>query len=129
MKVNLCPDPNQFNHTANSTSIICSIYHGNNAKDTCMLFFLGQSRDKFVVKVRVVGMSGARINFEHFIYKLPDQVVCLYSVISYHFIIFELVFTGISSFQNANNTNYAHDIQKVAYFRQFLKHQHSNCTF
>lgn len=32
-----------------------------------------RSRDRFVVKVRVSGFSAARIFFEHFIFKLPDQ--------------------------------------------------------
>jgi YbgC/YbaW family acyl-CoA thioester hydrolase len=36
-----------------------------------------KSRDKFVVKVRVVNTSGARIFVEHFIYRLPDQALVL----------------------------------------------------
>ncbi|KAF3340212.1 Thioesterase superfamily [Carex littledalei] len=36
-----------------------------------------KSRDKFVVKVRVVNISGARIFVEHFIYRLPDQALVL----------------------------------------------------
>ncbi|XP_078156091.1 acyl-acyl carrier protein thioesterase TE3, chloroplastic-like [Carex rostrata] len=36
-----------------------------------------KSRDKFVIKVRVVNITGARIFVEHFIYRLPDQAVRL----------------------------------------------------
>ncbi|KAJ4759390.1 Thioesterase-like protein [Rhynchospora pubera] len=36
-----------------------------------------KSSDKFVVKVRVAGFSGARVFIEHFIYRLPDQVLIL----------------------------------------------------
>ncbi|KAK6921729.1 Thioesterase domain [Dillenia turbinata] len=32
-----------------------------------------RSRDKFVVKVRISELSGARVRFEHFIFKLPSQ--------------------------------------------------------
>lgn len=34
-----------------------------------------QSRDRFVVKVRVSGFSAARIFMEHFVFKLPDNEV------------------------------------------------------
>ncbi|KAK5836864.1 hypothetical protein PVK06_012667 [Gossypium arboreum] len=44
------------------------------------LKFLGplRSGDKFVVKVRVSNSSGARLYFEHFIFKIPNEVVCYY---------------------------------------------------
>uniref|UniRef100_A0A2P2JPJ4 Uncharacterized protein LOC100806931 isoform X1 n=1 Tax=Rhizophora mucronata TaxID=61149 RepID=A0A2P2JPJ4_RHIMU len=32
-----------------------------------------QSRDRFVVRVRISGSSAARIHFDHFIYKLPNE--------------------------------------------------------
>ncbi|KAJ3706717.1 hypothetical protein LUZ61_010422 [Rhynchospora tenuis] len=41
------------------------------------LKFSVYSCDKFVVKVRVAGFSGARVFIEHFIYRLPDQVLIL----------------------------------------------------
>lgn len=40
-----------------------------------MVSFLSQSGDRFVVKVRISGSSAARLFFEHFIYKLPNQEV------------------------------------------------------
>ncbi|XP_073001626.1 acyl-acyl carrier protein thioesterase TE3, chloroplastic-like isoform X1 [Typha latifolia] len=36
-----------------------------------------RSRDKFVVKVRLVRISGARIFIEHFIHRLPDKELIL----------------------------------------------------
>ncbi|KAB2087652.1 hypothetical protein ERO13_A04G098000v2 [Gossypium hirsutum] len=43
------------------------------------LKFLGplRSGDKFVVKVRVSNSSGARLYFEHFIFKIPNEVPIL----------------------------------------------------
>jgi hypothetical protein len=35
-----------------------------------------QSGDKFVVKVRLVGIKGVRMIFEHIIEKLPNHEVC-----------------------------------------------------
>ena len=38
-----------------------------------------QSEDRFIVKVRVSDSSTARLYFEHFIFKLPnEEVTCLY---------------------------------------------------
>ncbi|KAJ3680544.1 hypothetical protein LUZ60_016822 [Juncus effusus] len=36
-----------------------------------------RSSDRFVVKVRVVGITSARVFIEHFIYRLPDQLLIL----------------------------------------------------
>ncbi|TKY69343.1 Thioesterase superfamily [Spatholobus suberectus] len=48
-----------------------------------------RSGDKFVVKVRISGSSAARLYIDHFIYKLPNQEVCLRHLPLISFSIFE----------------------------------------